>query len=147
MQAQSFIVNTKSGSTFSTMITQVRSISFVGSTLSVNKQDGTSELTPINQIKFLNFTGNTAINTPTKKLSTYNVYPNPVRDILSIEQKGESLNSLINIDILSIDGKLIYSDKTDNSHYTINTSSWMKGLYLLRVRNGNEIITNKIMKN
>lgn len=150
-KAQLFLVNNKSGNQSSLLISEIRSITFSANNLVFNKKDGNTESMLINNIKFISFDNlSTEITTPIKNTTKLNIYPNPVHNNLNIEFIAEDQNSIINIEVLSIDGRLIYSNRVNSGqsgNHSINTSTWMQGLYLLRVRNGNEITTNKIIKN
>ncbi|MBN2237950.1 MAG: T9SS type A sorting domain-containing protein [Bacteroidales bacterium] len=62
----------------------------------------------------------------------YTIYPNPSSDFIQINNKKEEQE----IEIYSLSGSLVY--KTTDSE--INISSWINGLYLLRIIQNNELI-------
>lgn len=65
-------------------------------------------------------------------------YPNPIQDNIrfSIDEGSFSL--------LTVDGKIVLSDSFTSGEY--NLSSLNKGLYIIRVHNGNRIYTRKLIK-
>jgi len=72
------------------------------------------------------------------------VYPNPVKDILTIE----SINNITDIRIINSLGQVINSVSLDNSDkLNIDFSNYTKGVYFvnLRLKDGNHII-KKIIK-
>lgn len=72
------------------------------------------------------------------------VWPNPVVDILKIECS----NGISSIRITDINGKIMYSmDKANNIQSTeINISDLSDGIYIVHVFTGNNVVTNKIIK-
>ncbi|MGL4994504.1 MAG: T9SS type A sorting domain-containing protein [Bacteroidales bacterium] len=70
--------------------------------------------------------------------SSISISPNPVKDILTI--KGCDSD---NISIFNTVGELIHSIKAEREIVTLNTSSWIKGVYFVKVNNN----TYKLIKN
>ncbi len=68
------------------------------------------------------------------------VYPNPVTDILTI--KSES--TLSKITILDLNGKILLTKKTDLNQ--INLSNIETGIYLLKIKTGNKVMIQKLVK-
>ena len=70
-------------------------------------------------------------------------YPNPVNDILTVEtsQPGQHF-----IEITSLNGQLLYSDKIEGPTHQIDLSSFEKGLYFITVRAKDFVKTEKIIK-
>jgi hypothetical protein len=73
-----------------------------------------------------------------------NLYPNPVSDILTIEYVGN--NKEIGFDILNSIGQIVYSgriiDKT-----IVQTSTFSRGIYLIKLDTGQGIEFIKVIKN
>lgn len=150
MQAQSLFVIEKNGSKTDFTLTNLRSISFTGSDLILNKKDGSTPIPyAITGLRFLSFSQYTEVSTPSGEENTISIYPNPVFDILNIHYTANMLNKNISIEVLSIDGKLMYSNQYNQSNtpHSINTLSWSRGIYILRFNNGTEVISKKIIKN
>jgi hypothetical protein len=68
------------------------------------------------------------------------VYPNPVKDWLQINgiSKGSS------IELLSYDGRMVYSAQSGEMNTRIDVSRYDKGLYVLRIRNKDQSIIKKV---
>ena len=69
-----------------------------------------------------------------ENINIVSIYPNPVKDILSIEGEFTS------IEIYNLSGKLLLKS-TDKNH--INTSSLSEGMYLINILTSNKIVTKK----
>ncbi len=70
--------------------------------------------------------------------SDYILYPNPVSNVLHIEN-GLIKNETVSINIYSIDGKIVYSNKNVNfnTRYSVDVSKLTTGIYFVTVnRNG-----------
>ncbi len=72
---------------------------------------------------------NTAVNNITEDLNIL-VYPNPARTQLNI--RFEKVDSY-QISMYSIDGRLVFNEKTNNAQHSINVESLNKGIYLLKI--------------
>ncbi|MEO6904459.1 MAG: LamG-like jellyroll fold domain-containing protein [Bacteroidia bacterium] len=70
--------------------------------------------------------------------------PNPTSDYVTISM--ENNNKLVNYIITSIDGRAISKGATTNDTFKINLSEESKGLYFLRINQGNINGTYKIIK-
>ena len=150
IQAQSLFVFGKNGTRSDFTLTSLRSITFVGSDLVLNKKDGSASVPySIEGLRFLSFSQFTEVTNPGSNKNEISIYPNPVSDMLNIRYISNKPNEKINIEILSIDGKIMYNKpfELNNSTQSIHTGSWSRGIYLLRFNNGSEVISKKIIKN
>ena len=77
--------------------------------------------------------------------SPFSVYPNPVTDILTINNSG-SQNEDATVKLFDNNGRLIYSHKMLGGTNTINTHYLPNGIYLLQLNNGHEVQSIKIIK-
>lgn len=76
---------------------------------------------------------------------TLTVFPNPVKDELTVY--GKNLAGTIKVfDVL---GQIIYRNEIKHSaaSYTLNTSSWKEGIYLVEWQSGTERLVSKCVKN
>ena len=71
------------------------------------------------------------------------IYPNPTKDLLTIET---SLPGQHFIDITSLNGQLLYSDRMEGPTHQIDLSSFQKGLYFITIRSREFVRTEKIIK-
>jgi hypothetical protein len=69
------------------------------------------------------------------------IYPNPVKDVLHIECGG-----IKEISIYNSVGKLIGQYKNADAVQIIDMGNLPNGIYLLQLKNQNEIITRKLVK-
>ena len=73
----------------------------------------------------------------------FSVFPNPVLDLLNV-QTGLSADHVI--EIISLNGQVVYSMTMDQSVYQIELSSFQKGVYLITIRSKEFVTTKKIIK-
>ncbi|MBL7966183.1 MAG: T9SS type A sorting domain-containing protein [Prolixibacteraceae bacterium] len=73
---------------------------------------------------------------------TLRVFPNPASDKIRIES-GEGIQ---NIELLSINGNLIRSIKSDSHSVNIDLQPLKSGIYFLRINTGKQVLTEKIIK-
>jgi hypothetical protein len=69
------------------------------------------------------------------QLTTFSIYPNPVKDVLNIDF-NQSDNNKYSINITSIDGKQVYKNENIvaiNNHISINANNLSSGVYLLDI--------------
>jgi Leucine-rich repeat (LRR) protein len=71
------------------------------------------------------------------------IYPNPTKDLLSIESDNPDHYS---IQITSLNGQQLYSTTMDGTTHQINLSSVQKGVYFFTIRSKDYITTRKIIK-
>ncbi len=70
------------------------------------------------------------------------IYPNPTSENLYINSENE----IKSIEVLSIDGKLVYSNSSINQKdFELKKLSNLKGYYLMKISTDNSIITRKIL--
>lgn len=62
-------------------------------------------------------------------LNSVSVYPNPINDILNI---NNSSNEVLTFEIVDINGRTISSTKSVATSTSISTSTWNKGVYFIR---------------
>lgn len=72
--------------------------------------------------------------------STFNIYPNPVHDVLNIETEQNNHN----IEILDINGKIILNEISNNT--SINISSFASGMYFIRLKGNNKTHIKSFIK-
>ena len=79
--------------------------------------------------------------------SELSAYPNPTTTLLNLKIK-DAVQKRFTYQVFSIDGKLIDQQKIFNDVTTISTSKFVKGAYLLQVKQNNSVIkTFRIIKN
>lgn len=74
-------------------------------------------------------------------LTDVSVYPNPASDFLKIN----SNNILREVNIFSVDGRMVYSNNVNQCETTIDLSMFNKGTYIVRMILDNEVIVKRII--
>lgn len=86
----------------------------------------------------------------TNKFSINYIAPNPVRNIANIEFNMLSSNA-VSIEVRNVLGELITSENVlasqGKNNYQIDASTMSNGLYFVRLKNGNEVLTKKFLIN
>ena len=75
---------------------------------------------------------------------SFNIYPNPANDFVTITNLpiGSTMR------ILDITGKVVYSSAiTSEQTTTINTTDFINGIYLIRIENNGNIANRKLVVN
>lgn len=106
--------------------------------------DGNSRKSVWTNITEVEFYGeSTSLSTDTFNENKISIYPIPADHELSISSK---LN-IKNIEVFSLDGKLILSKETTNSaaEITLDTSKISNGIYLIRFTNENGLNESKLI--
>ena len=80
-------------------------------------------------------TGNTGTTDVSEVTSNISIYPNPVKDVLTIE------GSYISIEIVDVFGKLVLSSRSQKE---IDVSNLSNGVYFANIKNQKAIIVKKI---
>ncbi len=78
--------------------------------------------------------------------SKIDVFPNPVSETINLnfsDNKSEN----INISVLNLQGQLLYNVTQTSNELKIDVSSYPKGLYFVKVKSDENVITEKIIKN
>jgi len=78
----------------------------------------------------------------TPEIVDFLIYPNPVSDILYINQRG---TQKLLVDIIDIRGNIIYEDHYSGENISIDISNFPGGFYLLKLKSNNIIHFSKIM--
>ncbi|MCP4441008.1 MAG: T9SS type A sorting domain-containing protein [Aureispira sp.] len=86
----------------------------------------------------------TSVSTIENKDIDIRIYPNPVDDRLTIDFRETVFDGHLNL--YSLEGKLIQSKVINDSEMTLNLESYSKGMYILKIRTPEGILTKKIMK-
>lgn len=76
------------------------------------------------------------------KLERISIYPNPVTNVLSID--NISIDS--EISIMNLEGKQLHRQNAADSNVEIDLSTYPTGVYLLKVVNDNDVRVEKIVK-
>lgn len=75
----------------------------------------------------------------------FNLYPNPVTNLLTIEIAQEFVEGST-VQLYDITGKLVLKNKIEESVFTMNLKSLNAGVYLVKVANDNHSVVKRIIK-
>lgn len=90
-----------------------------------------------------NYMKNIVLKTSKIEEKELSVYPNPVQDVLNLTAP-KSVESNYSMEIFNMSGQQLY--KTKNPVLSVDMSSYDSGIYLLVIKNGDEMIREKIVK-
>jgi hypothetical protein len=85
------------------------------------------------------------LNEITSNKTVLKVYPSPATDILNISVLGEKSDKGI-IRVVDINGAVVMQQKINNSVQQIDISKLAKGVYMLKIENGNGLLSSKFIK-
>lgn len=138
-------VKEKTGFVTSFDLKNVKSLTFSAGNLMVNKKEAGSDIFALSGIQNLNFSQGTGINTLHTNQSLFTIFPNPVKDVLCIGLMNND-NENHQVEIRSIDGKLIISAIFNSTENRISVSHLTRGIYFCRVQNETAWNTLKFIK-
>jgi hypothetical protein len=73
------------------------------------------------------------------------IYPNPVADVLTVTLNQTNIKNATAL-LLTIDGKMITTQKVGSQVFTINMSNLKTGVYVLKIINDTEVFTQRVVK-
>ena len=68
-----------------------------------------------------------------------NVYPNPATTVINIDNAEGA-----QVSVFDINGRMISNIESASANQTIDASNLAKGMYIVRIANGNNVITKKV---
>ncbi|SHH53881.1 Por secretion system C-terminal sorting domain-containing protein [Chryseolinea serpens] len=74
-----------------------------------------------------------------------NVYPNPMHDQLVVDAEALSSGSPVKLNLYDAVGRVVHQDD-GHGKFVINVTALKAGLYVLKVSNGKQTITKKLLK-
>ena len=74
--------------------------------------------------------------------ATFNIYPNPVNDVLFIENG----NNIEEVSIYTITGVMVYNEQCVSNNVQVNVSELEGGIYIIKVRTENNEVINRFVK-
>lgn len=88
------------------------------------------------------------LSTNESELSNFLIWPNPANDILNYQFSSEN-GSNVQIALYDLQGRAVYSEFVDGNNYliqgNINTSNYAKGIYLLKIKQGNAQVNKRVI--
>ena len=110
--------------------------------LSNSRTDGTEafDMPPVDVL-------DCSLATSELKSSTFQIYPNPTKDVVYIVDK--TIKNDIKVEIVDLTGKVVSTQtvKYDGQKGSLTTNNLPKGVYILKFNTENGTITKKLIKN
>ena len=82
-------------------------------------------------------------------ISTVGIFPNPTNGVVTLDVINEDATEFV-VDIYNVTGSLVSSTTYPSNggvlYERVDLSSYVNGIYMIRINSGNDIITNKILK-
>ncbi|MCX7550162.1 endonuclease [Xanthomarina sp. F2636L] len=91
----------------------------------------------------LSWTCYTDLNVLDYQLNGISIYPNPIQNVLNIQMKHSNTTQ---IEIFNILGKRVFT-KTIQQSQSVQLDNLSSGMYILKLTQGNSIISRKLIKN
>ncbi|MCS7028193.1 MAG: T9SS type A sorting domain-containing protein [Bacteroidia bacterium] len=76
----------------------------------------------------------------------YEVYPNPIQDILNVEIHSPSLEQGVQITIMDMLGKPQLTYFTTQTYSTLSMGNLSKGLYIIQIQDKKQVVYTKVIK-
>ena len=139
-------ITSKTGTKTPFPMVNVKTLTFTGGNLTVTKKDATTNSFALTSMGYLNFSDMilTALAPDTEK-SILKIYPNPVRDVLNIDFQLSN-KQYDQIEIIDINGKVVFSKQINSCTNSISVSTFPKGMYLCRLQNSTLTTSIKFIK-
>jgi PKD repeat protein len=75
------------------------------------------------------------------------VFPNPTKNRVNLDFDKEDANTIKNIRVVDLTGRSIYTGKTNDQKFQIDSKQWPVGMYLITIEIDGVSTTAKIVKN
>ena len=111
-------------------------------TLTVSVSDG---IASVNSTITVNLINVIEVGINEKLISSIACYPNPSSGVFIIN--GFNQNENCNLEVFTLNGKLIYQRQNVNSQTEVDISNETNGVYLLKVTSNEKVVTKKIVLN
>lgn len=151
ISGQSLFVRSNTGTQTEYIINDIANLTFNSGELIVKEITGNTDAYVISDIRYINFDNLTAVIKNTDIFSTFNIYPNPVSNVLNISSSLlTTTDDVYTLQIVSVEGKLLHSEifmlnKGENSR-SLNIANMPKGIYICSLKNNKQVKTQKIIK-
>jgi hypothetical protein len=79
-------------------------------------------------------------------LNEFKIWPNPSKDVLNISFKP--FRNMFKVNLYDVQGRIVFSETIPdryNEVYTLSTTQYSKGIYLLNISSGNQILNKTIV--
>jgi len=129
--AQNLVVRQWNGIENVDALNTIQKIYFNDNDLVVDFYAGSEDIYPIGDLQKLYFDLTVSIIDPSIKGDELSVRPNPAKEVIILENLPVSGGEL---DIYSIDGRLVHRTEVISERESIDVNTWPDGLYLVKIQ-------------
>ncbi|WP_177189452.1 cellulose binding domain-containing protein [Chitinophaga sp. YR573] len=72
------------------------------------------------------------------------MYPNPVADVLIIQIDKVADNAVVHV--FNNNGVIVHTQRLTNAINTVDVKNWVQGVYYVKIKNGDAVTTEKVIK-
>jgi hypothetical protein len=147
VNAQTMFVRPITGIQTSYPVADIQKLTFENGNMLVTNNNGTNGTFALSGLRYVSFTDfNLATTVPQLATNKYYAYPNPASHVLNISGPN-TLQSISNIQIVSLEGRLLLDQKPANEAAPqVDISALPQGMYLCTLTIGNQQETMKFLK-
>ena len=145
--AQTMFVRPIAGSQTTYPVADIQKLTFENGNMLVTNNGGTSGSFALSGLRYVSFTDfNLGTTNPELATNKFYAYPNPASHLLNIS-RSNAMQSVSQIEILSLEGRLLMQQKPANTTAPqVDISALPQGMYLCKITNGNQQQTIKFLK-
>jgi hypothetical protein len=144
-KAQTMYVRPIAGSQTTYPVAEIQKLTFDNGNMLVTNTTGANGTFALSSLRYVSFTDFNLGSTTPVSSNAYMAYPNPARDLLTISGIS-NMQRLENIQILSLEGRLLLQQKPANETVQVDISALPQGMYLCKITNGNQQQIIKFIK-
>ncbi|MDR0866321.1 MAG: T9SS type A sorting domain-containing protein [Candidatus Symbiothrix sp.] len=141
-QELSLLVHSDVGAPQSFALSSIDKITFSDGKLNVLPTSGAGSDFFLSDISQLTFATVDVSEIETVNVSSFNLYPNPVRDELFVT----SDTGIESVTVLGLQGNVLLRSNAQSSSTTLSLGFLPKGIYLIQVKRTDAVSTQKIIK-
>jgi hypothetical protein len=144
-KAQTMYVRPVAGSQTTYPVADIQKLTFDNGNMLVTNITGANGTFALSSLRYVSFTEFNLGTTNPDSTNPYLAYPNPARDLLTISGISNR-QRLENVQILSLEGRLLQQQKPATESTQVDISGLPQGMYLCKITNGNQHQIIKFLK-
>jgi hypothetical protein len=145
-KAQTMYVRPIAGNQTTYPVSDIQKLTFDNGNMLVTNITGASGSFALSALRYVSFTDfNLGTSSPELATNKFYAYPNPASHLLTISGSNRMLH-VENIQILSLEGRLLLQQKPTNEIAQVDISALPQGMYLCKISNGNQQQIIKFIK-
>jgi hypothetical protein len=146
INAQTMFVRPITGSQTTYPVADIHKLTFENGNMLVTNSTGGSGTFALSELRYVSFAdSNLGITNPELATNKFYAYPNPASQMLNI-LGSNTTQRVHNIEILSVEGRLLMQQKPTNDVPQVDVSVLPLGMYLCKITNGSQQQTIKFLK-